>query len=164
MFSKNGGTAGMPVYTVLEIQNNGSVTIFTRARTTSRLGPSTGKTLARLGFKFNVYTVKIIRAVLLFWVHRPFFIRAVPKEDLNVNGASNDYVFFFYNDGSRWLGAGLLICFQNSCVPSRPNILLCISFIWAINFWEHLKENLLPKSTGIEVNLYIVLAIFFNFK
>ena len=95
MFSKNGGTAGIPVYTVLEIQNNGSVTIFTRARTTSRLGPSTGKTLARLGFKFNVYTVKIIRAVLLFWVHRPFFIRAVPKEDLNVNGASNDYVFFF---------------------------------------------------------------------
>ena len=96
MFSKNGGTAGIPVYTVLEIQNNGSVTIFTRARTTSRLGPSTGKTLARLGFKFNVYTVKIIRAVLLFWVHRPFFIRAVPKEDLNVNGASNDYVFFFF--------------------------------------------------------------------
>ena len=54
----------MPVYIVLKIQNNGSVTFFTRARTTSRLGPSTGKTLARLGFKFNVYIVKIIRAVL----------------------------------------------------------------------------------------------------
>ena len=74
MFGKNGGTARIPVYIALEIQNNGSVTIFTCARTTSRLGPSTGKTLVRLK--------------LLFWVHRPFFIRAVPKEDLNVNGAS----------------------------------------------------------------------------
>ena len=77
----------MTVYIVLEIQNNCSVTFFIHVRTTSRLGPSTGKTLALLWFKLNVYTVKIIRAVLLFWVHRPFFIRAVPKEDLNVNGA-----------------------------------------------------------------------------
>ena len=77
----------MPVYIVLETQNNGSRIFFTHARTTSRLGPSTGKTLARLGFKFNVYTVKIIRAVLLFWVHRAFFILAVPKEDLDINGA-----------------------------------------------------------------------------
>ena len=69
----------MNVCIVLEIQNNGSVTIFTNARTTSRHGPSTGKTLTRLGFKFNVYTVEIIRAVLLFYVHRPFFIQAVPK-------------------------------------------------------------------------------------
>ena len=88
MFGKNGGTARIPVYIALEIQNNGSMTIFTCARTTSRLGPSTGKTLVRLKFKFNVYTVKIIRAVLLFWVQRPFFIWAVTKEDLNVNGAS----------------------------------------------------------------------------
>ena len=48
MFGKNGGTARMPVYIVLEIQNNGSVTFSTRARTTSRLGPSTGKALAKV--------------------------------------------------------------------------------------------------------------------
>ena len=32
MFSKNGGTARIPIYTVLDIQNYGSVTIFTRAQ------------------------------------------------------------------------------------------------------------------------------------
>ena len=37
MFGKNGGTARIPLYIVLEIQNNGSVTFFTRARTTTDL-------------------------------------------------------------------------------------------------------------------------------
>ena len=31
-------------------------------------------------------------------------------------------ITFFDNDDSGYLRAGLLICFQNSCVSSRPNI------------------------------------------
>ena len=72
---------------LLEIQNYGSVPVFTRARTNSRLGPSRGKNVERLGFIFNVYTVKIIRAVLLFWICGPCLIRAVPQVDSDVNGA-----------------------------------------------------------------------------
>ena len=87
MFGIKRGTAWATVYIGLEIQNYGSVPIFTRARTTSRLGPSTDKNVERLGFIFNVYTVKIIRAALLFWICGPCLIIAVPQVGSNVNGA-----------------------------------------------------------------------------
>ena len=88
MFEIKLGTARVTVYIWLEIQKFASVPVFIRAWTTSRLGPSTGKNVERLDFIFNVYTVKISRAVLLFWIYGPCFIRAVPQVGSNVNGAS----------------------------------------------------------------------------
>lgn len=52
-----GGTSRMPVLLLCKSS-------FTRARTTARLASSTGKTLERLGFNFNVYSSKLCFAFL----------------------------------------------------------------------------------------------------